>query len=59
MVSNADMQGDQVEKELSGLIEIFKVNLQPPQTPSSAETASILRYLDNTPSLTTFRKTGA
>jgi Restriction endonuclease len=52
------MQGDQVEKELSGLIEIFKVNLQPPQTPSSAETANILRYLDNTPSLTTFRKTG-
>jgi Restriction endonuclease len=58
MVSNADMQGDQVEKELSGLIEVFKVNLQAPQTPSSVETASILRYLDNTPSLTTFRKTG-
>jgi len=46
------------ERELSRLLEIFKANVPLPRDPSSTDKATILRYLDNAPSLTTFRKSG-
>jgi hypothetical protein len=46
------------EREHSRVIEILKTHLQPPQSPSSADKAQIVRHLHDNGPLTSFRNSG-